>query len=110
MIVLIGLTVATLLIIGCFAGNLFVCVFLSLAPALGALIFFAQTPPQPGWGLVCIAVICVIWLPRYLRLRAHKRVYSLSPPPALAHRFYPDPTPTDHAADLIEIKRILSNG
>jgi membrane protein implicated in regulation of membrane protease activity len=76
--ILIGMAVATLLIIGCFAGNLFVCVFLSLAPALGALIFFAQTPAQPGWGLVCIGVVCVIWLPRYLRLRAYNRPQLVS--------------------------------
>jgi hypothetical protein len=108
--ILIGMAIVSLLIIGCFVGNLFVCVFLSLTPAVGALIFLAQTTPQPGWALACLAVICVIWLPRYLRLRACRRFYSLSPPPALAHRFYPDPTPADHATDLIEIKRILSNG
>ena len=71
---LIGLTVATLLIIGCFYGNLFACVFLSIVPGGAVLILCLQqlpggSPSNPAWALVCAGLLACIWAPRYYRLR-----------------------------------------
>ena len=73
--ILIGMAVATLLIIGWAYGSLAACVFLTLAPAAALLIFALQHvgnghPSPPVWILVCVFIIWAIWLPRHLRLRA----------------------------------------
>jgi hypothetical protein len=81
--ILIGLAVATLLIIGICVGNLFACVFLSLLPAAYLLLAVGLgTTNSGGWALACVVLLCVIWGPRYLRIRASQRVYRLHAPPA----------------------------
>jgi hypothetical protein len=88
--IIIGMAVATLLIIGWGYGSLVACVFLTLAPAAALLIFALQHlsrghPSDPVWILVCIGLIAIIWLPRHLRLRAMRGpvypVYRAPPPP-----------------------------
>jgi len=74
--ILIGMAVATVLIILWAQGSLFACVFLSLAPALGALIFLIQSPHASPWWLACVALIVVIWTPRYVLLRRERAVWN----------------------------------
>jgi hypothetical protein len=63
--ILIGLVVATVLVIGWAAGNLFACVFLSLPT--GALGLYSLLFINTGAGflgvLACAAVLCGIWAP-----------------------------------------------
>ena len=65
--ILIGLVVATVLVIGWACGNLFACVFLSLP--VGALGLYSMLFINTGAGLAgvlaCAAVLCGIWGPRY---------------------------------------------
>ena len=68
--ILFGLAVATVLVIGWFAGNLFVCVFLSLPLGAIAAVFLLQTPSNGLWALVFAALVAGVWMPRYLRIRA----------------------------------------
>jgi hypothetical protein len=79
--ILIGMAIASILIIGWAMGNLFCAVFLSLAPAAGAIILLAQkTGPSP-WALACFALIAVIWAPIWLRAARHRiesRVWRFS--------------------------------
>ena len=71
--ILIFMAVATVLIILWAQGNLFACVFLSIVPALGFLIFAIQdrtdSPGSPAWMLICAVSLAVIWVPLYLRRR-----------------------------------------
>ena len=67
---LICLVIATVLLIGWGAGNLFACVFLSIPVGLGMLIFILQTPSNPPWALACMVALIVIWAPRWHRRRA----------------------------------------
>lgn len=104
--ILIGMAVTTVLIIGWAMGNLFCAVFLSLAPAAGALILLAQkTGPSP-WALACFALIAVIWAPRYLpRLPERRRLAKIA---RQRRRDYltarhPDPAP---APDMSLLKAI----
>lgn len=66
MAILIGLAVATVLVIGCYYGNIFVCVFLTLSVWVIALVG-ASDAPNGGAGLAWIAVgailTCGIWAP-----------------------------------------------
>ena len=78
---LVGLTVATILIIGWGYGNLFACVFLTIPITLGLLVFAVKTPAAPGWALTCMVLLAVIWLPRRMRLRAAAYPVYLPPPP-----------------------------
>ena len=85
--ILIGLAVATVLIILWAQGNLFACVFLSIPTGLGALFFISDTPVI---GLICVLLLAGIWAPRYYR-RLFPKV------PALTHYTYgwhSDPTTT----------------
>ena len=68
--ILIGLAVATVIIILWARGNLFACVFLSIPIGLLMLLMIADT----GDGLkallsamVCAGLLAVIWVPRYWR-------------------------------------------
>jgi hypothetical protein len=64
--ILVGLLIATVAVLGWIAGNLFVCVFLTLPVA--ALGFIAATNAGNGiWLMGCIAAILIIWAPRQLR-------------------------------------------
>jgi hypothetical protein len=69
--ILIGLAVATVLIILWASGNLFACVFLSIPPALGLLIFMLQdargSPNHWVWALACAFSLAGIWAPRLFR-------------------------------------------
>lgn len=69
--ILIGLAVATVLIILWAQGNLFACVFLSIPTALGLLLFAVQdaarSPDHVTWAFVCAALLAGIWAPRYWR-------------------------------------------
>jgi hypothetical protein len=76
--ILIGLLIATAVIILWAQGNLFACVFLSI-PTAGAMLIFAfqdrtGSPNGPVWALVCAALLAGIWAPRYWRL--HQTVPS----------------------------------
>lgn len=67
MAILLGLCVATLLVIGWFVGSIFACVFMTLPVAAVGLIFALQdTGARTGWVLVCLGIIAVIWAPRSL--------------------------------------------
>lgn len=71
----IGLGVATILLITWARGSLFACVFLSLLPAAYVLLACLQQISggnnfYPGWVLACLGLIGIIWLPRYRLLRA----------------------------------------
>jgi hypothetical protein len=70
--ILIGLAVATLLVIGWGAGNLFVCVFLSLPVGLAAAVYGITSVDGSRTGpvLVCLALIGLIWVPRIIRTAA----------------------------------------
>lgn len=73
--ILIGLAIATVAAIGWFYGNLFVCVFLSLADAIVAGIgVLGATAPNvdahPLGSLMLlgsVVLLVVIWLPRLYR-------------------------------------------
>ena len=72
--ILIGLVIATVCVLGWFAGNLFVCVFLTLAllPLAGfGLILATLSMTYSGEGallvLGCLALLGVIWAPRLCR-------------------------------------------
>jgi uncharacterized membrane protein len=86
--ILIGMAVATLLIIGVAVGNLFACVFLSLLPAAYlALALTVGTTNSEGWAIACFVLLCVIWVPRWLRLRAANRAYvRMLPKPPKSQR------------------------
>lgn len=74
MSILIGLGVATLLVIGWFVGSIFACVFLTLPVATATIVFAAQdTGPRIGWVLVCLGIMVVIWAPRALMQFADAR-------------------------------------
>jgi hypothetical protein len=76
--ILIGMAVATLLVIGVAVGNLFACVFLSLLPAAYlALALTVGTTNSEGWAIACVVLLVVIWGPRWLRLRAYNRPAKL---------------------------------
>jgi RsiW-degrading membrane proteinase PrsW (M82 family) len=69
---LIGLTIATVIIMLWARGTLFACVFLSIPTTLVMLIFAFQdrtgSPNGPVWALVCAMLLAVIWAPRCFRL------------------------------------------
>ena len=67
---LIGLTVATVLIILWARASLFACVFLSIPTGLGLLVFAVQDERSPNhglWTLVCALLLAGIWAPRFFR-------------------------------------------
>jgi hypothetical protein len=69
--ILIGLVVATVLVIGWACGNLFACVFLSL-PTIGLFVFLAmQNHPAAAW---CLAALGAIWVPLGYRRGWFKQV------------------------------------
>lgn len=80
----VGLAVITLLIIGWLNGSLFASVFLSLPPAAYLMIACLQQSSgnnrfYPGWVLICVGTICIVWMPRYLWMRAHHRPWRARP-------------------------------
>jgi len=97
MTILVGLAVATLLIMGWITGNRFVCVFLSL-PVVGVAILALATHAPATPVAVCVGILLAIWAPLFAgrailradaRHLASKRLaagFSLSgkvpPPPA----------------------------
>ena len=74
--ILIGLAVATVIIILWAQGSLFACVFLSIPTGLGALFFFSDTPVI---GLICALLLAGIWVPRYY-LGRRERTASITRP------------------------------
>ena len=71
---LIGLTIATVIIMLWSRGTLFACVFLSIPTGLGLLLFTVQdaarSPGHMTWALVCAVLLAGIWAPRLFRLQA----------------------------------------
>lgn len=67
--ILIGLGIATVLVIGWFFGNMFACVFLTLG-TLGAVTFCFLFGQQVAAGAILagIVALCVVWAPRTIRL------------------------------------------
>ena len=69
--ILIGLAVATVIIILWAQGSLFACVFLSIPTGLGALILAVQdeltAPNHVAHALFCALLLLVIWAPRFYR-------------------------------------------
>jgi hypothetical protein len=65
MIALLWLAVAALAVVGWISGNLFVCVFLSLAD-LSLLMVFAGVDAFWSWVLIVMGMFVVIWTPRLL--------------------------------------------
>ena len=66
--ILIGLAVATVIIILWAQGNLFACVFLSIPTGLGLLVFILQderSPKHVDNALLCIVILLIIWAPRH---------------------------------------------
>jgi hypothetical protein len=68
---ILALAVITVLLIGCFYGNLFACVFLSILPGGFLLLCCVERGlgglPDPLWALASIALLAGIWAPRYQR-------------------------------------------
>jgi hypothetical protein len=64
--ILIGLAVATVLLIGWICGNVFACVFLTVG-ALFVAIVFSAAPAVGTIRLMCLACIFVIWVPFFIR-------------------------------------------
>jgi hypothetical protein len=84
---LIGLLIATVIVLGWWLGSLFVCVFLTLADVLLATVLAASgVEGMPVF--LCLVVGIIIWVPRWIgqaRYRAAinpKPVYRLEMPPA----------------------------
>ena len=80
--ILLGLVVATTLIIQWARGNPFVCVFLSIPTGFGLLVFLfqvaARSPDHVTHALVCIVILAWIWAPYYehrSRLKRMPRYY-----------------------------------
>jgi hypothetical protein len=70
--ILIGMAVATVLIILWAQGSLFACVFLSIPPGVVLLLFIKETisrapPGGPIWPIACVALLLGIWAPRSYR-------------------------------------------
>ena len=66
--ILIGLAVATALVLGCFSGNLFICTFLTLG--LGLLTAGAALIDHSNAGIWMFAGLCaigIVWVPRAIR-------------------------------------------
>ena len=67
--ILIGLVVATTLIIQWARGNPFVCVFLSIPTGLALLVFLFQntvtSPDHVTHALICIVILVFVWAPYY---------------------------------------------
>ena len=66
--ILIGLAVATVLLIGICRGNLFATVFASLPVGL-LTAGYAISPGKELWAMACGALLVAIWIPR-LRAKA----------------------------------------
>jgi hypothetical protein len=65
MTILVGLVIATFLVIGWACGSIFACVFMTLPVAVVALIFaFQDTGARTGSMMICLGIIAVIWAPR----------------------------------------------
>lgn len=73
--ILIGLAIAAMLVLGWFAGNGFVCVFLTLPVALVGLYSLLSVNTAAGALALfaSVAVICVIWAPFYYRRHFYYR-------------------------------------
>jgi hypothetical protein len=64
--ILIGLVIGTIAVIGWAYGNLFVCIFLSLATLFAALVMNSLSPSIGVWSGVAVFLI-VIWTPLMVR-------------------------------------------
>ena len=74
--ILIGLSVATVILILWARGNLFACVFLSISIVLVAVMVVTE---MPGIGLICVLLLAGIWAPRYY-LGRRERTASITRP------------------------------
>jgi hypothetical protein len=80
--IVLGMAVASLLIIGVAVGNLFACVFLSLLPAAYLLLcIVAGTHNSEGWAFASAVLLCVIWAPRYCYIQSYRRAHMRPVPP-----------------------------
>ena len=80
--ILVGMTLAVMLIIAWAQGNLFAALFLSIPTGLGLLVFIfqdeARSPDHIHNALLCIGILVFIWLPRisiHQRYERHVRLY-----------------------------------
>jgi hypothetical protein len=72
--ILIGLVMATALIIMWANGSLFACVLLSIPPGLGLLVIVMRDDPAlPIYHAICFGSLAIIWAPRYFRFRRPMR-------------------------------------
>jgi hypothetical protein len=84
---LIGLLIATVIVLGWWLGLMFVCVFLTLADVLVAVVL-AASGVQGMPVFMCLVVGIIIWVPRWIGLARYraamnpKPVYRLEMPPA----------------------------
>ena len=71
--ILIGLAIATVLVIGWWHGNLFVCVFATLPISMFMAAVLAGGPDPNHQSIVLfmlsLGALVLVWLPRYLQRR-----------------------------------------
>ena len=70
--ILIGLFLATLLVLGWISGNLFVCTFLTL-PALGLMFIGLTSGADHTLAAQAALLLLVIWAPGFAQREAHRR-------------------------------------
>jgi phosphoglycerol transferase MdoB-like AlkP superfamily enzyme len=68
--ILFALFIATIVIIGWFAGSAFFCVFLTL-PTL--LLMLGLGKDSPDFASYCMVFLCIVWAPFLLRRWASSR-------------------------------------
>ena len=73
--ILIGLAIASVLVLGWFYGNLLACIFLTLGSlcigGFGLILADNHHPEAGAWiTMASLALLCITWAPRYYWCRA----------------------------------------